>query len=235
MFYTAYERLHEAAFDRQLDACDDRQPLKRTYTPQVPVVVPRACSKLATCGQRDNHLGACDCAYPLELILTTKPIFNPTKPTKEQQMKLESSGQFFKFDTIGTNLRGRFVSFTIDKPGNYGPKDQLVLRTKAGLIMHDCSAALSRILREHEDKLPGKILSITFTGERDIGKGNPMKVFDVELEDGPPQTQKLASPPSNGRAQHRTVQAPQGRPQAPPMQPADDSDSNTASDDDIPF
>jgi hypothetical protein len=234
MFYTAYERCSEAAYDRQLDSCDDGQPLRRTYTPQVPVIVPRPCSKLRTCGLRDNHLGPCDHAYPLVLLPTSAPIFNPTKPTKDIIMKLESSGQFFKFDTIGQVLHGRFVSYTIDKPGNFGPKDELVLRTKTGLVIHDCSAALKRILREHEDKLPGKILKITFTEEKDIGKGNPMKVFDVELDDAPPPKgqQLTAAKP----AQHRTVQAPQGRPQAPIMQPADDFDANSTGDDDqIPF
>lgn len=227
-----YERVHEAAFDRQLDACNDGQPPRRFYTPQVPVVIPRACSRLATCGQADNHLGGCDSAYPLQLITTSAPIFNPTKPTKEEQMKLESSGQFFKFNAIGEVLRGRFVSYTIDRPGNFGPKDELVLKTKNGLMIHDCSAALKRILREHEDKLPGKILTITFTEEKDVGKGNPMKVFEVDLDDSPPppQGQKLAAPKP---AQHRTVQAPKAPP--PRETPADDFDAASTGDDEIPF
>ena len=197
---------------------------RRFFTPQVPVIVPRACSRLPTCSFAGNHLGPCNFDYPIELFPTNAPIFNPTKATKEQQMKLESSGQFFKFDTIGQVLRGRFVSYTIDKQGNFGPKDELVLRTKTGLVIHDCSAALKRILREHEEKLPGKILTITFTEEKDIGKGNPMKVFEVDLDDSPPPAQKLSASSVGARPQHRTVQAP-----PPPLQ------EDVGDEDPIPF
>jgi len=94
-------------------------------------------------------------------------------------------GNFYKFQKLGDIFQGRFVAFDRDVEGNFGPRDQLTLKTRNGIQIMDCSKFLAGIFRAHESELKDKIVTVTWTDNRPPKKAGmqPMKVFHVDVSD----------------------------------------------------
>lgn len=91
---------------------------------------------------------------------------------------------FFKFDGIGDNITGTFVSYTEGIPGKYGPESHLVLEREDGTqICIRCSVNLARQISENVPAIKGKSLRIELSGERPTAKGSPMKLFSVDVDE----------------------------------------------------
>lgn len=97
------------------------------------------------------------------------------------QLVSSSSNSFFKFKTVGDKIAGQFVSFKERQPGRFGEEDVLVLAAADGPTTIVCKTHLSRIISENRDALPGQYLSIEYVGEQPSSKGNPMKLFRVDV------------------------------------------------------
>lgn len=197
MFYTAYERASEHSYDRMLDSCGQDT---RRHPPNI--VLPRFCRVSRWCEQPPLHLGPCD---PLELIEVPYSTFISNNP-KKANMKLEAppntNSNFVKFERIGDSVKGVFVSYG-EVNGNFGPKKELVLRTKDGPKNITCTAHLRQIIDANLEKIRGKVLTITLRNLKAVGKPQPMKEFEVDVSD-----------PKSGKAE----------PPPPAREPGDDSD-----------
>jgi hypothetical protein len=97
-------------------------------------------------------------------------------------MKL-SSGQktYPKFHAPGDSVKGAFVSYTEGVAGKFGPENTLILKDGDEQCIR-CPSSLSKTLKVNAAALkPGVWLTITFTKTVPTTKGNPAKIFDVEL------------------------------------------------------
>ena len=94
--------------------------------------------------------------------------------------------KFPKFTTIGDTVKGSFVSYEEGVKGKFGLENQLVLETSDGSVMINCSANLSQIIGDNKEELEGKVLTIKYVEDKDIGKASPMKMFDVDADDADP-------------------------------------------------
>lgn len=102
---------------------------------------------------------------------------------------------YVKFHDIGDSVRGLFVSYDPDADnGNFGPKPELTLRTKEGIAIITCSAHLKQILDDNEESLENHVITISYIGTKDVGKGNPMKLFKVEAEPAKNAKKPLSKP-----------------------------------------
>lgn len=112
-------------------------------------------------------------------------------------MKLEApsaASRYVKFTSIGDKVRGLFISYEENQPGNFGPENILTLRTKEGEVLVNCKSDLARKLGGNVEKIVGKVLEITYTEDRPIkGRPQPMKVFDVDVSE--PKNGAAAPPP----------------------------------------
>lgn len=98
------------------------------------------------------------------------------------QPRDNANSQFVKFINIGDSVKGLFVSYDV-VDGNFGPKKELVLKTKEGIKTVTCSTNLAQILDEHVETIHGKVLTITLVGTKAVGKPQPMKIFKVDASD----------------------------------------------------
>jgi hypothetical protein len=99
-------------------------------------------------------------------------------------MRISDNRVFPRFTNIGDSVSGTFESYVENVPSNFGPENILSLRGDQGeTIIVRCKVNLSRTIREHRDSLPGKRLTITFYGEHPSTKGNPTKLFHVDVDE----------------------------------------------------
>ena len=104
------------------------------------------------------------------------------------------NSKYIKFDNIGEFVTGLYLkSETV--AGKFGPRLEMTLRTKEGEKVVTCTKMLERIITSNLDSIRGKVLTITYVSSKDIGKGNPMKVFDVDVRDPKPGTKAAAPEP----------------------------------------
>ena len=97
-------------------------------------------------------------------------------------MKLSSGGKAYpKFNAIGDTAQGTFVSFTEGMPGKFGPENVLLLLDGDEQQIR-CPASLTKTIKANIAEFkPGVLVKITFTKSVPTTKGNPAKIFDVEL------------------------------------------------------
>lgn len=113
------------------------------------------------------------------------------------KLKAKSNGtsMFVKFNKIGDSCEGEFVEFNEDVPSKFGDEDNLILKGDGGPLMIRCSTKLKAIIKDNiEHFVRGARVKITFSGEINTGKGNPMKDFEVEVNPPTPaQVAKMAA------------------------------------------
>ena len=140
-------------------------------------------------------------------------------------MKLKSSNATYpKFTNHGDCYDGIFVKFEQDKDGRFGPETILTLTKQGGQeISVRCPASLARTLSQNLTLLrPGVWVRCEYVDDVDTGKGNPAKIFEVEVEDKAPWAGGPgASPAIAPKAEHAPA-------------PVDDDDA-AGDADEIPF
>lgn len=102
---------------------------------------------------------------------------------KLQANRDNANSMFVKFTEIGDSVEGTFVDFQEDVPSKFGDETQLVLKGKDGPKMVRCTRKLATLIKDNIKLfVKGAHVKITFTKEIDVGKGNPMKDYDVDVE-----------------------------------------------------
>jgi hypothetical protein len=101
--------------------------------------------------------------------------------------------KYVKFDAIGDYVTGLYLR-SEQTQGKFGPRLEVTLKTRDGEKIVTCSKHLERVITSNLEDIKGKVLTITYTSEKDIGKGNPMKVFDVDVRDNRPGAKPVATP-----------------------------------------
>lgn len=134
---------------------------------------------------------------------------------RDKDMKLESSEfskQFVKFRELGDKVSGRFVLLDPARATPFGPKTVLELQSEEfGQQEITCPTSLARILIDNRAKLlPGVVLTIEFVRTIPTTKGNPAKIFDVDIQPAATATATKPRP-----AQHRETQAAPAQPSKP--------------------
>jgi hypothetical protein len=216
-----YERLHEAAFDRQQDSCG--QGTGKLYTPAPPILLPRPpCSITPLCQLRNFHLNDCD-IEKLELVFQPyseqpKPIKRPKimellpeKPTANDP----ASNKWFWYN-VGDEIEGLYFDYDPEVKNGSFIKPQLTLKTPTGKKFVDVPNDLKRRIDgpATRGELENKWMRLRFIEEKDIkGREHPAKIIKVEVF----ASQAEAGQPKP--AQHRTIQAPQ-------REPGDDSEED---------
>ena len=103
---------------------------------------------------------------------------------KEVELSAEeqaSSGQtFFKFSAIGDRMAGVFISSKV-VAGKFGEKREYLFRTREGNVALTPPTDAARKLEKANLK-PGWKVIVTYTGDRDVGKEQPMKQFKVLVD-----------------------------------------------------
>lgn len=120
---------------------------------------------------------------------------------------------FFKFNAIGDRLAGVFLSYSISNAGNYGPKPEYVFRIKGPdgqpqEVALNPPTRLAMALEKAQLKKGHKVIAV-LTGEKDVGKGSPMKLFEVMVDDSPSAAPAQAAAPA-------PAAAPKPKPPPPP-------------------
>lgn len=149
----------------------------------------------------------------------------------------EEGAEFARFNAIGDRIAGRFLE-TVETDDSFKPGQKRVnykfkgrkADGSVGTIIVTPSWHLKKLLAAANLK-SGDAVIMTKTGERDIGKENPMPQFSLKVERA-----GAAKPPAKAAAQPQR-QAPKAPP--PPKQPppADEFDfpSDGTDDGDIPI
>jgi hypothetical protein len=99
---------------------------------------------------------------------------------------LGSNFVYPKFEKIGDSVSGEFVSYEECVASKFGDENILTLRNNGDKIVIRCKANLSRKFHGAMEQglvCPGNRVTITFTGTMPSNKGNPTKLFDVEVEE----------------------------------------------------
>lgn len=98
-----------------------------------------------------------------------------------------NGGGFFKFEKAGDSITGKFVSVNTAKPSPWGPKTEVTLDCDGDITGVTCPAVLAGIIKENREMLEKDlpVITITLTGTKPSGKGNPLKLFKVETVSTP--------------------------------------------------
>ncbi len=110
----------------------------------------------------------------------------------------ENAGNYYKFKAMGDRLAGVFLSAKMTT-GKFGDKMEYKFKTAAGEVTFTPPTDAARKL-EAAELQPGHKVIITWTGEKDIGKGMPMKLFRVQVDGEakkPPAPAKPAPEPGS--------------------------------------
>ena len=102
------------------------------------------------------------------------------------ERKSQSTSKFFKFAKIGDTIVGKFLSFTEDEPGKFGPETNLVLETENGPVQVKCTNDLESKIRDNLESVQGMYLTIRYAEDKNIGKASPMKVYDIDSTEESP-------------------------------------------------
>ena len=94
------------------------------------------------------------------------------------------AGDSVKFTKIGDSVEGAYLGGT-ESEGKFGLTVKHMLKTKEGLktVFAKPGSQLSSLLKGEE----GNTIRITFEDEKRTGKGNPMKVYGVEVDNSKPR------------------------------------------------
>lgn len=102
---------------------------------------------------------------------------------------LTGGGTFHKWEEPGESVEGIIVSFTVDGGTDYNgnPCPELVLRTDYGDVTITAGqASLRRICERNADHLKrDHKAKVTYRENLDTGKGNPAKLFKVQVSPEP--------------------------------------------------
>jgi hypothetical protein len=101
-------------------------------------------------------------------------------------MRLGSNVTYPKFEKIGDTVEGEFVSYEEGIPSKFGDENVLTLRNNGDKIVIRCKANLSHkfhVAMEKDQVRPGNRVTIKFTGTMPSNKGNPLKLFDVDVDE----------------------------------------------------
>lgn len=94
-------------------------------------------------------------------------------------VRVETRGDMFKFEKIGDTLKGHYQGSKPEE-GKYGPTVKHLFKTTSGLkVVFGNKQLVDRLPLE---KL-GVYMEITFTGTQPGKKGNPMKLFQIAVDD----------------------------------------------------
>ncbi len=88
------------------------------------------------------------------------------------------SGDQFKFETIGQKLTGYYLG-SFDHDGEYGPTKKHVFKTQSGLKVVFGQTHLTQLL---DGEKAGTLMRVTFSSEKKAKKGNPMKMYDLDID-----------------------------------------------------
>lgn len=89
------------------------------------------------------------------------------------------SGDAFKFEKVGQSLTGFYLG-SFDHDGEYGPSKKHVFKTPKGLKVVFGQTHLTRLL---EGEAAGTLMRVSYTGDKKMKKGNPMKEYSLEIDD----------------------------------------------------
>jgi len=98
-----------------------------------------------------------------------------------------ASGQFVRFDANGDTVEGVFAGAE-DRTGRYGPETIFRIKTAHGEATisssgnFDCAQKLKKAIKLGALRV-GTQVKIVRTGLADVGRENPMKVFQVLVDD----------------------------------------------------
>lgn len=90
-----------------------------------------------------------------------------------------SSGDLFKFETVGQQLTGYYLG-SFDYDGEYGPTKRHLFKTKKGTKVVMGQKHLTDLLA---DEKPGVLVQVTYESDKKVKKGNPMKVYTLDIDD----------------------------------------------------
>lgn len=95
-------------------------------------------------------------------------------------LKSNTAVSYPKFKKLGDSVTGVFVSYEEDVPSKFGKENLLTLDGDEAKLIIRTPTNLSRTLRQNLPSLPGKRLTVTYTGDAPSKKGNPVKLFTVD-------------------------------------------------------
>jgi len=90
-----------------------------------------------------------------------------------------SGGEQFKFENAGDSLTGYYLG-SPDFEGEYGPTKKHLFKTKKGIRVVFGQTHLTQLL---EGEKPGCLMQVTYTEDKKMKKGNPMKCYTVDIDD----------------------------------------------------
>ncbi|HYD55144.1 MAG TPA: hypothetical protein VEA99_21085, partial [Gemmatimonadaceae bacterium] len=98
-------------------------------------------------------------------------------------LKSNTAVSYPKFKKLGDSVTGVFVSYEENVPSKFGNENLLTLDGDEAKLIIRTPTNLSRTLRQNLPCLPGKRLTVTYTGDAPSKKGNPVKLFAVNAEE----------------------------------------------------
>lgn len=98
-------------------------------------------------------------------------------------LKPSTAVSYPKFKKHGDSVTGVFVKYEEDVPSQYGKENLLTLQGDHMKYIIRATTNLSRTIRAHLDTLPGKRITVTYTGDLPSKKGNPVKLYEVTAEE----------------------------------------------------
>lgn len=132
-----------------------------------------------------------------------------------KEVEVEDYGVFVKWERFGQAVTGELVG-KAEREGGFGKKQKVYsLKDGEDLIAINGSADIDRKFATIEI---GALVRITYTEDLPTDKGNPMRCFRVEVDDGQVEQPKRSS----------------GKKSQPPPG-FDDTQKPAGTDDDIPF
>lgn len=90
-----------------------------------------------------------------------------------------STGEQAKFEKPGASLEGIYLG-SFDHEGDYGPTKKHLFKTETGVKVVFGQRHLTDLLA---DEKPGILVRVTYTGDKKMKKGNPMKMYALDIDD----------------------------------------------------
>lgn len=89
-------------------------------------------------------------------------------------------GDVVKFNNVGDNVTGVYLGCQDHAGGKFGPSIKYIFNTKAGMrvAFAKVGGQIGNLLTGEE----GKLVCLTFSGTKNTGKGNPMKLFTLDID-----------------------------------------------------
>lgn len=128
----------------------------------------------------------------------------------------ELMAKFVNLKNVGETLKGIFMSLA-ESTGQFGGTNYTFNTSKDGVVTITAKTMLLKHLQRADPK-PGYGVIIKLSGEKDIGKESPLKLFEVQVDPDVTEQMKLWA---------TGVPMPKGKSAAPPppKPPTDDEDA----------